>query len=297
MRKDYAKEFYDYVRDTQDYECLGRYTNSREKIKIRHSLCGYEWDIVPNSFKSKGTRCPKCNGNNKKTNSEFLKELNSSDDLKYYIPLEKYTNNKTKIKMKHKVCENIFEVTPDKILNEGTRCPYCSGRVGHDYKKECQDKLGDDYEVLTQSMRHIDKIKAYHIKCDTEYITTPNKILQGRKCPNCNKSSSLEQEVRNILKKNNITFKEQYTIGDCRKILPLRFDFALDVDSSLFLVECQGQQHYKDISIFDSLENNRERDLIKRNYCKLKNIPLIEIPYWDIKKSESIILNAIENNK
>lgn len=170
MKRNYAKEFYDYVKDTQEYECLGKYVNSRQKIKIRHCLCGYEWDITPNSFKSKGTRCPKCSGNNKKTNSEFLKEFGNSYDLKEYTPLEKYKNNKTKIKIKHEVCGNIFKVTPDGILNKGTRCPYCSGRTGHNYKQECQDKLGDEYIVLTQAIRHVDKIKVRHLKLSLIHI-------------------------------------------------------------------------------------------------------------------------------
>ena len=47
----YAKEFYSYVEQTEEYKCLGDYKNSRTKISMEHSLCGYVWDIIPNSFK------------------------------------------------------------------------------------------------------------------------------------------------------------------------------------------------------------------------------------------------------
>ena len=71
--KKYAKEFYSYVKQTEEYKCLGDYKNSRTKIPMKHVSCGYVWDIAPNSFKSKGTRCPKCHGNAKKNKYRVFK--------------------------------------------------------------------------------------------------------------------------------------------------------------------------------------------------------------------------------
>jgi ssDNA-binding Zn-finger/Zn-ribbon topoisomerase 1 len=43
-----------------EYSVLSNYINNKEKIKIRHNICGYEYFTRPNDFLS-GCRCPKCN--------------------------------------------------------------------------------------------------------------------------------------------------------------------------------------------------------------------------------------------
>ena len=281
----YAKEFYSYVEQTEEYKCLGDYKNSRTKISMEHSLCGYVWDIIPNSFKSKGTRCPKCHGNAKKTNDEFLKEINNNKELVDYIPLEEYKSNRTPILILHKTCNNSYKVTPYKLLEDNNRCPYCSGRKGHDYHKECSDILGEGYVIESNPKKHVDNVIVKHLKCGNEYTAQCNKILQGRKCPYC-KSSKMEEQVRSILNEHKVTFKEQYRINDCRNKLPLPFDFALELNNELVLIECQGRQHYENVEVFDSLEGIQIRDEIKHNYCKTKGIKLLTIPFWevDIKK-------------
>ena len=96
----------------------------------------------------------------------------------------------------------------------------------------------------------------------------------------------MEEQVRSILNEHKVTFKEQYRINDCRNKLPLPFDFALELNNELVLIECQGRQHYENVEVFDSLEDIQIRDEIKHNYCKTKGIKLLTIPFWevDIKK-------------
>ena len=68
------------------------------------------------------------------------------------------------------------------------------------------------------------------------------------------------------------------------------FDFYL-VDYNI-LIECQGEQHYKPISVFGGEKGfklQQKRDNIKRNYCKNHNIHLIELPYWDFNSKNSYI--------
>ncbi len=40
----------------------GTYINSLERVPVKHSVCGHEWEIIPNHFLSKGIgkNCPKC---------------------------------------------------------------------------------------------------------------------------------------------------------------------------------------------------------------------------------------------
>lgn len=57
--EEYKKEIYELEGD--NYKVLGEYKGNKNKIKIKHSIkkCGYEYDVVPNSF-LRGSRCPKC---------------------------------------------------------------------------------------------------------------------------------------------------------------------------------------------------------------------------------------------
>ena len=50
------------------------------------------------------------------------------------------------------------------------------------------------------------------------------------------------------------------------------------------LIEYQGEQHYKPVEFFggrEKLKLQQINDDIKRTYCRVNNIPLIEIPYWE----------------
>lgn len=45
-----------------EYSVLGEYKDSSIKILMRHNLCGCEWNVLPSTFISTGSRCPDCNG-------------------------------------------------------------------------------------------------------------------------------------------------------------------------------------------------------------------------------------------
>lgn len=81
-----------------------------------------------------------------------------------------------------------------------------------------------------------------------------------------------------------------------------RFDFAVfDDDGNLdFLIEYQGRQHYEPSSKFGGKRGFYQQqfnDNKKRRFCKLHNIKLIEIPYWDENKIDyDYIINRAYND-
>ena len=86
----------------------------------------------------------------------------------------------------------------------------------------------------------------------------------------------------NNLDSNNINYDVQVRFKDCNEGRS-SYDFKIyNKDSTFFLCEVQGEQHYKDILFLGGLEYNQSRDKIKRDYCEKKGIKLIEIPYYDI---------------
>ena len=100
------------------------------------------------------------------------------------------------------------------------------------------------------------------------------------------RGSKGEQITRDFLRKHNLTFKEQKTFNDLyykSKESPLRFDFQIWFKDKWFLLEIQGQQHYKPSSfgghlteqeIQQNFEEGQERDRMKKDYCSKHNIVL-----------------------
>ena len=99
------------------------YINTKNKIKVKCNICGYEFYTRPNLIITQHTGCAKCKKNLKYTNEtidEKLKSINSN-----LIRIDNYINNHTKINFKCNKCGYIWNVKPLKIL-EGRRCPHCS---------------------------------------------------------------------------------------------------------------------------------------------------------------------------
>lgn len=101
-------------------------------------------------------------------------------------------------------------------------------------------------------------------------------------------ASKGEKRIKEILKNINISFEEQFSFSDLlgeKNNKPL-FDFKLNINDKILLIEYQGEQHYQPINFFGEEEKflyQKKNDERKRKYCKKNNIPLIEIPYWDFE--------------
>lgn len=90
----------------------------------------------------------------------------------------------------------------------------------------------------------------------------------------CIKSKG-EYKIVKILQENKIFFEQQKTFSGCKDKALLPFDFYVN---NQYLIEYDGEQHFNTKSIFD-YEYTHKHDLIKTQWCKKNNIPLIRIPY------------------
>jgi len=130
----FVKKVYSKVGD--DYSVLGKYKNANTKIRMKHNVCGYEYEVRPANFIGEGkglsNRCPKCFGNHKKTTELFKEEVKNIVNTDYTV-LGEYKNNKTKIRMKHNICDHIYDVIPrDFLKKNGNRCPICAKSKGEE---------------------------------------------------------------------------------------------------------------------------------------------------------------------
>lgn len=121
--------------------------------------------------------------------------------------------------------------------------------------------------------------------CGNKFEARVNSLLSCGKtrCASCTaKESKFELLTRNWLEENNIIFEQEVRFDDCRNIKPLPFDFKIEKDGEIILIEVDGFQHYYEnqYTSKERLETQKKIDEIKTNYCKNHNYKLIRISYW-----------------
>lgn len=185
-------------------------------------------------------------------------------------------------------CGNIIEVNGNSLRTGHTTSCGCS-RKGTNIK----DLTGQKFGLLTANKiiringdRHA--VWDCICECGRHTEVTSNCLMQGKTIScGCIKKSYGEEKIQNLLEQMNINYIPQYRFIDCRYKNPLPFDFAIFNSNNqlIALIEYQGDVHFKITGGWNDashLELVQKRDEIKRQYCNLNNIKLIEILYTDI---------------
>jgi len=117
------------------------------------------------------------------------------------------------------------------------------------------------------------------------------------------KSSLGERKTNFVLEKLNIKPIQQYRNKLCSNKLCLPFDFYFNKDNLHYFIEYNGEQHYrpvfgrKNTTKEQVFEKTQEHDLIKLNFCKKYNHPLLVIPYWIKDDFENLISEFIRTTQ
>jgi very-short-patch-repair endonuclease len=228
---------------------------------------------------SKGHKCFKCSGHYTKTTEEWIIAAILIHGNLYDYSLVDYRGNSIKVKI---ICpiHGVFEQLPGAHLS-GKGCHKCSGV----YKKtfdQFQDKANivHNFRYTYNNFVYVNTTTKGFITCPIhgDFEQTPSQHILGHRCPKCRFYSKGEARIREFLIEKGIKFEEQKTFKGCKHKIKLRFDFYLP-DRNL-LIEFQGEQHYKPVSIFGgekSFELCQIRDTIKREFCQKEGITLLEI--------------------
>ena len=134
----------------------------------------------------------------------------------------------------------------------------------------------------------------WHCKCEcgNEKDVLGTSLRSGRSL-SCGLHSNISKgniKIADILDQANIYYQIQKKFSNCKDIRELPFDFFVNNE---YLIEYDGQQHFKKDSIFD-YEYTHKHDLLKSQWCKENNIPLIRIPYthYNDLKLEDLLLET-----
>jgi hypothetical protein len=131
-----------------------------------------------------------------------------------------------------------------------------------------------------------DKHRASRWLCECDCSAHTKRIVAGaslRKGTSiscgCERRSHGELKIADILYKNNIPFIQEYRPFKFSTGSYASFDFYI---GNKYLLEFDGIQHFSanhGWNTEDNLSKVQERDMIKNQWCKDNNIPLIRIPY------------------
>lgn len=141
--------------------------------------------------------------------------------------------------------------------------------------------------------------------CGNETLVAGNHLTSEHTSScGCINYSKGEEKIKNILQKNNIIYKTQYTFQDLRSDagVCLRFDFAIfNKDNQLIqLIEYDGRQHFEYSKNWNQTKEEfeilKENDKRKNEYCKEKQIKLVRVNFLDYNNLDLKLLELEEYN-
>ena len=291
------------VKDMTDneYELISEYINNKTKVKLLHKKCNNIYEVRPDRF-IQGDRCPYCSKVKNYTTEEYKEKVKLMTNEEYEF-IDEYKNNNTKSKYRHNKCNKECITLPSNV-NNCTRCPYCSHsnkkKTIEELKEEIYNQVKDEYTLIsTNYINNKSKLIFKHNVCNKEFSSNADNFLnRKRRCPHCKRSKG-EEKIAKWLDDNNIEYETQYKIPDCKYKRVLPFDFKLNINGKMILIEYDGEQHEKGYFIYNEENFNlqKKRDQIKDDYCKTNNIELYRISYKDFDNIESILNNIINKGE
>lgn len=306
-----------------EFEYLSEYTGTKDKMKMRHKVCGHVFWQTPSNHthKTSPRGCPGCKDartSKTKTRSlEYIKELfNKQHNNKYdYSLFTEYNGDNTmKIKI---ICpvegHGLFEQRIATHQKGTYGCPKCAiiantlkqTKTFEDFVKDAKKVHGDRYTYIKSTYKNTDEKTCIICWDHGEYWMQVSKhIYRGSRCPKCNHNgkSQLEKKLLESIKK---AFPSLHIIENEFGIIRSPRNFAMELDIYILdinlAIEFNGVYWHSDKMINKKTDGYFKTATEKHNYktneCKKKNIELIHIfeeDYRD-KSLQSKLFNELVN--
>ena len=300
-RIDYEKKFLSFIENLQDYEIKEkdfRYQNARQKVKIKHTCCGTEWDVSISKFMNDGSRCPNVSCFTDKRVAHLRKDLKFFEKIKNeYELLDKdftYSSKKERVWLKHNKCGHVFNPIIGNINRGLSICPNCKANNRKDRAHEKIIGLFDketEYVLLEENsqIKSENKICVKHKKCGTVFYPTAHNFKdRSSRCPKCSGSgfSKAEKEVVEWLRD---VYDGEIAENTRSVIKPKELDIYLPEKN--FAIEYNGLYWHSGERI------DKRAHLDKTLTCKEGGIKLFHIfsDEWEYKKDivKSMILHRL----
>ena len=185
-----------------------------------------------------------------------------------------------------------FWIRPSRLIYRKSICPECFKEINR--KKREEDFINKSKKIFGDNC--FDYSKVHYETCNKkvtlicpkhgEFQIIPRNHLIGDGCPRCSASCG-EIIMINTLSSLKIDYDYLYEIKDDfitkNNFSKLVIDFHIKLNNGLdCFIEINGEQHYKKVDIFggeERFERQVKRDNLLKEFCKINNIYLIEIPF------------------
>ena len=279
-----------------EYKLISDYISSIKPITIQHS-CGTIVEVKrAKSFIKEGkNRCPNCKtrvvkSTSKLTQERFIERLKSENPNDISI-ITKIISTKKPVTCKCNVCNNVWDTTPDTLLNKKSGCPKCGNDNRGKYNltdNYLENMLVNGYTWL-EDYKGDNKLK-HQIKhdCGHVYGVRPNDFQQGYRCPVCNPPLPSKSKACKIFEEYatsmNIKLYPEVKLGN------LFIDYVIISNGYKIMIEIDGEQHFSNKTNF-----NFKNDWIKNNYAaKTDNVILIRLSTKNIYNKSLSVKNILQ---
>ena len=222
-----------------------------------------------------------CKMSKKKSNNEFIREVQLIHHNRYDYSKVKYINNKSKVCI---ICPDhgeFWQIPSDHLNGKG--CPQCAGNVRYNkdtFVEKAKNIHNDRYDY--SKVQYVNAHTKICIICTEhgEFWQTPNNHLNGNGCPLCKNrkiGDGLRDTVEGFIEKSN----ELNEITNCLKILSpqqrnreiLRNrEIDIYIPSIKLGIEYNGLHWHS-----ERLGKGKNYHLDKLNKCNEQGIKLIQI--------------------
>lgn len=168
----FKKEFYEL--SNGEYELLSEYYRSNINVKIKHNLCGKEFEMMPQKYLS-GQRCPHCRPNRKKTQEEFENEVYELYGDEFTVVGE-FKNTYTSIDILHNKCNHINNVKPSDFLMKKTFCKFCNQSAIESLIEKALNEMNIEYEIQ-KKFDGLVGVRGNNLSYDFYFIYNNNEYL------------------------------------------------------------------------------------------------------------------------
>lgn len=120
LQEKFKNKFYELLGD--EYELLSEYKDDKEKITVKHNVCGRIYDVRASSmFGKEQTRCKRCSDKKRAEKLSWSPELFEEKFYDKFSPEEfkiitKYSTKRENIVIKHLQCGHEWEAKPPRLI-------------------------------------------------------------------------------------------------------------------------------------------------------------------------------------
>ncbi len=261
---------------------------SSHKYWFTCQLCSHDFDCALDTINA-GTWCPYCSHHKLCDNYECMSCLKNSfalsDKAQYWsqqnilLPRQLFLNSNINMWFTCNLCCHDFNMKLSEVT-KGKWCHYCSHHKLCD-NNTCQLCLKNSFAssdkaqywstkntAIPRQLFKSSKVKMWFDcdQCNHDFDMRLYDVNTGYWCPYCyNKTETMIYDFCKSLYQTQSQFKPDW----CKNVITNRhLPYDLLLENHKLIIECDGCQHFKDMTFWSSFVTNvQSRDIYKMNKC------------------------------